>query len=211
MEEDDWSELFLTEQDSFQDYSQSDNNMGVWVGRPMPDHYLTRRYAEGFRVSARLLTRTALENPHSADFRMCHVVYPVVFLYRHNIELLLKLLIKDSLEILEREGRVPMHHEIDGLWAKAWPLVDEAFGEAIWERSQHGHVTRLLSEWVKFDPNGEAARYPNDKRDTRHFEELDLLNVRHFADVAERLSEYLDHLVEGLEITLESLEEERRC
>ncbi len=198
--EETWPPLLLTSTDRFDDPTQPDQNCGVWMGRPMPSGFATRRYAKGFRAAANLVTLKALDTPYDPDTRRAEVVYPAVFLYRHAVELLLKALIRDCGELLDLP--VKAHgHELDKLWDTARPLAEHVFEHN--DMSQNEHVTRLLAEFSTFDPNGEAARYPRSTRDDPHFESLDWLNPRHFADLSERLLEYLEALTEGATAYLE--------
>ena len=56
-------------------------------------------YREGYRRGAQLLVQAVGESARDQDF----LVYPIVFLYRHHIELVLKRVIKQAPYLIERE------------------------------------------------------------------------------------------------------------
>jgi hypothetical protein len=100
--------------------------------------------AEQYLTAANLLVRS-INKQEVADFE---IAYPVLFLYRHALEVLIKTLI----------GKEVNHHRLHAL---ADDLVKFA-------REQHGQkvprwiVTRLR-EIARIDPTSEAFRYGEDK------------------------------------------------
>jgi len=158
-------------------------------------------YSEGFRAAARRLAVDIIEGGNSMELLVDLVVYPMIFLYRHHFELQLKLLVRASRSLLGEPRNDAKTHQLHTLWGIAWPLAQKAFPDADW--SQNQHVTRLLNELSALDPNGEAARYDVDGRGEQHFKDLSLINVRHFAEVAEKLGDYLDDVLNAVAITNE--------
>src|ERR1039457_6840457 len=74
-------------------------------------------YIEGYRRGARLLVEHVNEHGRDQDY----LVYPIIFLYRHHIELALKnlvTLVADWLdhELSEAEKRHLDGHRLDLLW-----------------------------------------------------------------------------------------------
>lgn len=85
-------------------------------------------------------------------------------LYRHYVELLLKVVIILGYRIQHRNSPFPWTHDLTGLWDLArstmlgiWPNRDEG-GKEVLERATE-HVTWLAD----IDPNGESFRYPSDE------------------------------------------------
>ena len=66
-------------------------------------------YADGYMQAADNLVKQLLEDRHSQDF----LVYPIIFLYRHYIELCLKHIILLGNKLLKNEFILPTHHQID--------------------------------------------------------------------------------------------------
>jgi len=168
----------------------------------MPDQALTRRYADGYRSAASILVKQILAIRNSPEMRINSAVYPIIYLYRHNFELLLKFIVVECRRELNIRKSICGHRLLD-IWKEALPLIEKVFQDQEIDLSQNEHVTRLLQEFDRLDSNGEAARYPNSLKGERHFEELDWINVRHFACIAEGLSAYLDAIAELVEIEKE--------
>ena len=74
-------------------------------------------YTEGYRRGARLLVEYVAENARDQDF----LVYPILFLYRHHIELALKNLVMQAPYLIDRDltdvekSRLGKHR-LDWLW-----------------------------------------------------------------------------------------------
>lgn len=83
-------------------------------------------YAEGYRRAGRILADYLRQNTFEADF----LIFPLVFLYRHHVELQLKRLIPIASSLA---GQVPTpndrdqmgKHQLDRLWEILEPLLRE--------------------------------------------------------------------------------------
>lgn len=83
-----------------------------------------RTYSLGYERGAELLAKELIENANFLDT----LVFPLVFLCRHNIELRLKMLVRDCRWLLDRDPIVwPEGHHLEKLWAEARPMVVEGF------------------------------------------------------------------------------------
>lgn len=194
-----WPPPLLHLRDKLIDTGQPDFQMNACIGRQLPSDRATHYYSEGFRLAARHMAVNIVEADNSLELPIDVVVYPVIFLYRHHFELQLKLIIRASRAYLREPGVLPNTHRLDTLWGIARPLVEKALKELDW--GQNRHVTRLLTELSSIDPNGEAARYDKSHNGEKHFKDLWIINIRHFAEVSERLGDYLEHILDAIEIT----------
>jgi hypothetical protein len=118
------------------------------------------------------------------------VVYPIVFLYRHHFELILKLLMREANLAKGGEGDFPAGHKLGPLWAKFRTAVEPMFNTADW--SQNDLAGELFRQFDAIDPDGQTARYPHNTKGQKSFDGESLLNIEHFAEVADRLSDYLE-------------------
>ena len=88
----------------------------------MPDHGTT--YTEGYRRAADILIKHIDESGLDQDF----LVYPVLFLYRHHIELLIKQIVGLAL-VLSEEPDTDQYkkdnHNLNTLWLLAKKLLPE--------------------------------------------------------------------------------------
>jgi len=107
----------------------------------------------------------------AADFLAAHVAtegnprklgYPILFLYRHHLELAIKKLIRDCYTLLGHDQAIPAIHAIDKLWQLCCSLLQE-ISPGIPKNEEIQQTTRLVTDLCKVDPKSEAFRYPEDK------------------------------------------------
>ena len=96
-------------------------------------------YTEGYRRGARLLVEHVVENAQDQDY----LVYPIIFLYRHHIELALKGIIRRAPFLIDRqltdtEKKHLGKHRLNLLWADLKPMLAEICRAARVGRTQSG-------------------------------------------------------------------------
>lgn len=143
-------------------------------------------YALGYKEAADRLVAQLEDERRKQDL----LAYPIVFLYRHYLELAIKDLIRQAQKLLGDRAEFAQTHSIDELWRKCSPLLERvSTGDSIQEQKQIG---RLLREFVAVDPFSTAFRYPVDREGNQSLpgiRNIDLPNVR---DVIAKISVILD-------------------
>ncbi|HVB99085.1 MAG TPA: hypothetical protein VNJ12_07110 [Candidatus Dormibacteraeota bacterium] len=164
-------------------------------------------YTSGFRRAGSRLAQHVCETGSDQDF----LVYPIVYLYRHHVELVLKAIVRVAVALLDREPTEGDHkalggHDLSRLWDTARPLLnpvcalvpnppfpdDDLLGIDAYIRQLHEH-----------DPKGESFRYATTKPKRSNRREmatvipslnpnLKLVNIRAFAAAMEKLADYLE-------------------
>lgn len=164
-------------------------------------------YSTGFRRAGLRLVEHVCETGSDQDF----LIYPIVYLYRHHTELLLKAIIGIAAALLDRELTKADHkalggHDLDRLWNTTRPLLnpvcalvpnppfpdDDLQGIESYIRQLHEH-----------DPNGQCFRYATTKPKQSDLPrsaasvpslspDLKLVNIRAFAAAMEKLADYLE-------------------
>lgn len=76
-------------------------------------------YAIGYMRAADILVARVLESQHELDF----LIYPIVFLYRHYLELRLKELIVAGRELLDLPPDLRQVHRLDVLWVSCRKIL----------------------------------------------------------------------------------------
>jgi len=164
-------------------------------------------YAQGFHLGAETLIREV------AETRGKHVdlyVYPIIFCFRHAIEMELKAAVYWGRHYL---GRVspgyPVGHTLlsacrgIALWPECRSIVEE-----IWPEGSEAYLDdmeRLLREFEAHDPDGQAFRYPTDTQGERTKPTLTHINIQDFYESAEQLYRLLD----GISTACQAMWEER--
>lgn len=165
-------------------------------------------YTEGYRRGARLLVEHVMENARDQDY----LVYPVIFLYRHHIELALKNIIMRAPFLIERsltdtENKHLGKHRLDLLWQDLRPMfaaICKAAGWAALDPADIEGIEDYIAQLSALDPDSYSFRYTRSKKGERSLPpDVKRINLRHFAETIERLADYLD----GLDAATVHLEE----
>ncbi|MDB5058175.1 MAG: hypothetical protein JWO59_1647 [Chloroflexi bacterium] len=154
-------------------------------------------YSEGYRRGAQRLVQHVIETQSDQDF----LVYPIIFLYRHHIELVLKRLIRRAPSLIGRpltedEENDLKRHRLDLLWQNLEPKLREVCQVAGWKSPNHEDFEGIgdyIRQLVKRDPESYSFRYAHSKRGAPSLpKRLKHVNLRHFAEMMERLAICLD-------------------
>jgi len=156
-------------------------------------------YARGYKKAADVLVEYVGRAKRHQDV----LVYPIVFLYRHYIELMLKCLIHDVRVLLRRPAKLPMHHKLKELWEECAPLLAEAFPD----EPEQGFeaVADYIEQFSKVDPASTAFRYAQNKNGAPSVPGLKHINLANLCDVMDRLDSFLDGASSATDHALEAM------
>lgn len=121
---------------------------------------------------------------------------PIMFLYRHYLELRLKELNQTAHELLGKDAGLPGGHSLINLWAVARRFLDEVWPTG--PRDQLQALDSVLREFDTLDPYSEAFRYPKDKKGRSISEDLPYLEIGQVSTVVGRAANLLDAASTGL-------------
>jgi hypothetical protein len=149
-------------------------------------------YAEGYLTAADVVVDRIKEGFGHQDF----LVYPVMFMYRHSLELNIKNLIQLAWRFLDKEASSDLgSHHLVRLWQICRPLLEEtAPGDSTEEL---GHVGTLIDEFCQYDAGSYAFRYPVTKPDPKTgersamLENMTEINLRNVQEVMANMSALL--------------------
>lgn len=163
-------------------------------------------YKTGFREAAFQLVENICRQPASQDY----LVYPIVYLYRHHIEMVLKDIFRLSVDLLEEptsaaQSKKLITHDLAKLWCMIQPKlapICDLTGEASLPLEDMNGIAAYMSQLNAHDPSGESFRYARLRDKTRSLSaDLVHINIRSFAIHMNKLADYLD----GIEGWLSSL------
>ena len=171
-------------------------------------------YTEGYRIGARTLANHVLEHYRNQDI----LIYPIIYLYRHHIELMLKRLIVVGAYILDRttsetENRHLGKHFLHFLWEDFRLILTEVCKKAGWTPPSGADVegaTSYIHQLKAVDAEGEESRYPRSKKGEPHLKNLKHINIRVFAEAMERLADFIEGLEAGFD-HLQDMKDEMRA
>ena len=116
-------------------------------------------YILGYREAADIIVDQAQE------FGVDLMVYPVMFLYRHYLEISLKYIFIVLRQYFEDSSDLPTHHKLDLLWK-----VVRSFMEREWNSAEHkacyDAIEARISEFHRIDEGSYSFRYPVTKGNT---------------------------------------------
>jgi len=165
-------------------------------------------YKAGYRRGAEILIDYVCQHGRDQDF----LVYPIIFLYRHHVELMLKRIIRqvpyliDS-RLSEKQREHLEKHRLDLLWEDLRGMLPALCKAAGWDESEVqvagiGNYVRQLSE---LDADSFSFRYSHSKKGKPSLSKnLKNINLRHFGDLMKRLADYLYGMDEAVSWLVES-------
>jgi hypothetical protein len=153
-------------------------------------------YSEGYRLAGRMVADHVIQKRWDADF----AVYPVIFLYRHCVELQLKGLIPTGANLVELElseadrKLIQRSHRLDELWELFESILQKAGPGNIPMNPEEIEGLRWYTrELHEIDPKSDSSRYATARSGQPSIdnERHPALNIGLLAAGMERLTSYL--------------------
>jgi len=146
------------------------------------------RYPDGYREAAEWLHAKWREGPIQPDY----LAYPMVYLYRHYTELMLKEFLQSATQsgLIELPKDWKCDHGVKTLWDTVKPLIRRLWPDEP-ERDTE-NAQQLIYEFHVRDPISQEFRYPTDRSDKQHLADMDRLDIANFFDAMRGLAAYLD-------------------
>jgi len=165
----------------------------------MHDHETA--YTEGYRRAADILIRHIDETGRDQDF----LVYPVVFLYRHHIELQIKQVIGLARQLLRDDGSGcsnKVTHNLNSLWETARKAILQA--DDTLSSSDFTRVSAVVKALNEADLRATGFRYARTREGGRSLKGVYYINTRRFGDQMAAASDELDAIDDGLRYLLDA-------
>jgi len=126
------------------------------------------------------------------------VVYPIVFNWRHHLELRLKIIIVIGATLFEdREPRIPGHHDLYRLWRDARGYITRTWRDE--DDAALREVDVHLAEMARVDGNSYVFQYTVDKQGFRALPvDLEHLGLVEFRDATMEVARLLERVAVGL-------------
>jgi hypothetical protein len=172
---------------------------------PSRDLYVHNRgdgwwmYADGYRLAAELL----IAKTETLTLGECNaLIYPVVFLYRHHLELRLKYIVLVGQRLRHESIAPPTHHRLDTLWGECKRVIRErSIAVASGDRRD---IEEVIEELARLDPSSDLFRYPMNKTAAFPFpDELRQFNLSRLGTRLSKVSATLRHIAGMLDADLD--------
>ena len=128
------------------------------------------------------------EGPIQPDY----LAYPMVYLYRHYVELMLKefLLSAKRAGLIQLPENWECNHNLKKLWDRIHPLLGELFPNE--PERDATNAKRLIYELHTRDQFSQEFRYPTSREGKGHLADMERLDIDNFFDAMRRLAGFLD-------------------
>ena len=170
----------------------------VSPGEPVPGR--RQQYSEGYLLAGNRIVESLTGSPFE------HIlIYPVLYVYRHHLELELKGLLSYYLYSLSGLEPEKLRAKIDGL-KQTHSL------QSLWDSFQHyfpkwksdfsidvqDAFRSMLRELDEHDPTGEAGRYETDRQGHQNLARLTLVDLKRLKLGIHKMSHVLRAIYEGI-------------
>ncbi len=154
-------------------------------------------YQDGYRRAALHLVEYLCDKGSEQDFLFC----PIIYLYRHHIELALKSIIGGAHSLLDEavtgKGSDPLtRHDLSELWTLARPLlnaVSKIADNSVFPMDDLEGINSYIRQMHEHDPNGQHFRYPTTRRSIPSLcSGLTSIDIRELSSALEKLADYLE-------------------
>jgi hypothetical protein len=182
------------------------NFVASFTGNPKDDFGV---FAKGYTLAADRLSNLLLGGPPFSDYE----AYPIVFLYRHALELSLKHVIYTSAKLSAFKflddigGELRNTHDLTKLSQTVGALLSILFPEDNGLRDIIALVKKTCSEFSDIDPISDGYRYPINSKGQPSTKHHQVINLRTFANRMSSVLEDLDTIHFGLDIETDKAQE----
>ena len=132
-----------------------------WASVTIPENEIPRFWMilAGYEEAAKHLVDIALEDRRERE----SLIFPILFLYRHYLELQLKYFISTY---GHHAGVEPdwNNHDLSTLWHRFKEIYDEFGGKEGDPDDAYSTVKKIVAQFAKMDPRSFSYRYPCDKK-----------------------------------------------
>ncbi len=150
-------------------------------------------YISGYSRAAEVLTSYAEENSGDLDI----LLYPIVFLSRHYLELQLKRTLLDAQALLKVPEKQHRHHDVSELWRELRPLVLRVWPTG--DPAELFELDSIVAQIGELDSGSFSFRYPVDRSGLQSLpSDMKLVNVRRFSELFACGARILDGIQAGI-------------
>lgn len=159
--------------------------------------------AEGFKEAAELVIQEAINDSGKTD----PLVFPIIYLYRHHLELRLKELMDKGNRIIQSPDGFDDGHNLGNLWTKVKPLASQI--DVAWLNEHEHEVDSIIKQFDDVDRQSMSFRYTVDTRKQKRkdlVENVSYIGLSKFKTEIDPIIFALEDLAYGFDERLENWE-----
>lgn len=150
-------------------------------------HDPTEIYIVGYKEAGDSLINSVADRSGTAD----SLIFPVVFLYRHYIELRLKALLHDGHRLLDQEHKEKPEHQLSNLWPKVRNILVELWPDG--NKDDLAAFDSLIDQFERVDPRSTTFRYPKEFNEQKSLKiDSPRVNLRNLKEVVGAMANILE-------------------
>jgi hypothetical protein len=146
-------------------------------------------HAVGYRQATEVLLRRFLADPEGTAGERDSLVLPILFLFRHYLELRFKDIIVYGHVLTGQHARWQYGHDLDTLWTEVLQLCGAVYGSVA--SADFVRVGECVTDLRLLDPNSESFRYPRDASGRPVFEHL-VIGLKALSATVASIGDFLD-------------------
>jgi hypothetical protein len=151
-------------------------------------------YSAGYKMAADRLVNSLSEDRYEIDF----LIFPILYLYRHYLELALKGIIRDGESLLDSQRKPPEGHVLDKLWVRAEQVLRECSKIETVENPDLSIIDNCIRQFATVDPSGESFRYARRRDESPVEHAVSRVNVRVLKEEMDNASREIEMWWNGL-------------
>ncbi|BET65454.1 hypothetical protein ASA1KI_03720 [Opitutales bacterium ASA1] len=163
-------------------------------------HDMSHGYVEGYRKAAEYL----IDHIDRTHMEQDYLVYPVLFLYRHHLELRLKEILGLLHDLGVRSSEAPIGHSLAKLWSEARAPLRKLGGKG--DAKWFSAVDRCIKQIDEIDPSSDAFRYAKRRDGSKSVSHVRHVNFLALRETMDAILDWLFGASCALDAYLESME-----
>ena len=159
-----------------------------WMNACLDWYYdLTELYIVGYKEAGDSLVNSVADRSGTAD----SLIFPIVFLYRHYIELRLKSLLQDGHRLLDKAHKQKPGHQLSRLWLEVRNILVDLWPDR--NKDDLAAFDSLINQFEQIDPRSTTFRYPKDFKGNNSLKvDSPRVNLRNLKEVVGAMATILD-------------------
>ena len=159
----------------------------------------TELYILGYQMAAERLVEAIRDEREPPDV----LIYPIVYLYRHYLELRIKEICRLAMRLDHQDGNPMWGHDLEALWSTTLQLVQELPALEDEDLSDLDFATHVIKAFANLDPRSTTFRYPDQIQGENPLDGLERINVARLSSMVKEASASLEGLAAWLAQLLE--------
>lgn len=170
-------------------FQESDRRRDAWI-HPMDVNFTV--YASTYRKGAERLLQTVSPGKRPDEL----LIYPILFLYRHHVELGLKYILSVWCDYEERNFKSFTNHKLKYLWTQCRKVIEDTLIDGDDEPTEA--VEKMIFELDGIDPRSMSFRYPIDLDGKTSFGKEQFVDLERLFIGMQKVSNYLEAAAMGV-------------